>query len=167
MEDNFIKLKGTVEFDPIDRTKKHERQGVWKKTAVVNISGDICSYYCWFIKKRYNLHLQTPLRNSHITFISDRESDMNGKWEEIKKKWNGVEVNIVLDVDVRSDGLNWWLNIPNEYKNELNIIRKDLKLSSPFFPFHMTFGTAVNMYPSTERGVNVQRAKGMNEEHSK
>jgi len=31
----------------------------------------------------------------------------------------------------------------------------------------MTFGTAVNSYPISEKGVNRQRAKGMNEEHSK
>jgi hypothetical protein len=167
MEGNFIKLKGIVEFDPIDRTKKHERQSVWKKTAVVNISGNICSYYCWFIKKRYNLHLQTPFRNAHITFVSDRKSDINGKWEEVKEKWNGVEVEVILDVDVRSDGKSWWLNITNEYKNELNIIRKDLNLSSPFFPFHMTVGTAVDSRERNEKGLNVQSAVRMSEEHSK
>lgn len=167
MRGNFIKLKGTIEFDPIDITKKHERQGVWKKTALVNISGDICGYYCWFIKKRYNLHLQTPLRGAHITFISDRESDMNEKWEEVKKKWNAVDVDIMLDVDVRSDGLNWWFNVLSEYKSELNVIRKDLNLSNPFFPFHMTLGTAVNTYSNTENEVNAQKAIRMNEEHSK
>ena len=165
--DNTIKIKGIIEFDPIDRTKKHERQGTWKKIALVNIDGDICDYYCWFIKKRYNLHLQTPLRNAHVSFINDRESDTNGKWEEVKKKWNGQEVEIVLDVSPMSDEENWWLNIPNEERDGLHFIRAELGLGKPYFGLHMTIGTAINTFPRTKKGNNAMRAKIMNEEHSK
>jgi len=153
-------------FDPENVTSKQVRQGEWKKVAMVMIPGDIHKLYCWFLKKRYNLPLQYPLRGAHISFINDRASDMNGKWEEIKEKWNGKEVEIVLDVDARSDGLNWWLNIPNEERDGLHFIRAELGMGRPHFGLHMTFGTAVNMYPSTEKGTNIQRAKGMNEEHS-
>ncbi|MEK6828771.1 MAG: hypothetical protein AABY15_01505 [Nanoarchaeota archaeon] len=163
---NCIKISGTILFDPDNVTNKHERQGEWKKVAVVLIPGDIHLYYSWFIKKRYNLPLNPPLRGAHVTFINDRAKDMNGKWDEVKKKWNGRQIDIILDVDPRSDGLNWWFNVPNECRDELHHMRKELGLDRPFFGLHMTLGTAVNSYPRIDGGINAQRAMGMNEEHS-
>ena len=164
---NCIKISGTILFDPDSVTNKHERQGEWKRVAIILIPGDIHLYYAWFIKKRYNLPLNQPIRGAHVTFINDRASDMNGKWEEIKNKWNGKSIDVVLSVDPRSDELNWWLNIPNEHREELHSIRVELGLGRPFWGLHMTIGTAVDSYPRTEQGVNAQRAIGMNEEHSR
>lgn len=174
MENNIIKLKGVIEFDPIDLTKKHKNQGVWKKVAIVNISGDICEYYHWFIKKRFNLILQPPFRNSHVTLVNDRESDTNGKWEEVKAKWDGKEIDIYLHVDPflgiknrMGNYVDWWLTVPYEYRDELGSIRMELGLPArPYFGFHMTIGTAINFYPRHEPGINAIKAKGMFEEYS-
>jgi len=140
-----IKIKGKIKFDPINRTTKHHKQGSWKKLAMVIFDGDLSEYYAWFLKKRYNLTLNKPLRNSHITFINDRESDMNGKWGEMKEKYQSKEIEIVLSIDPithsRSSG-HWWLNIPEEDRCELHNLRGELGLSRPYWGLHMSLGYA-------------------------
>jgi hypothetical protein len=117
---NKIKVEGKIIFDPIDVTKKHQKQSSWKKVAMVHIGSDISEYYAWFIRKRYNINLTPPLRKAHITFINDRASEMNGKWKEVKKKWDGKKITITLSVDPRTDSdepnsdAHWWLNVPEE-----------------------------------------------------
>lgn len=155
-------------FDPEDVTSKHERQSSWKKVAMIMIPGDIHKLYCWFVKKRYNLPLKYPLRGAHISFINDRESEMNGKWEEVKNRWQGKKIDVILDVDPRSDEINWWLNIPNENRDEIHAIRAELGLGRPFFGLHMTIGSARNEYSPLENGGGTTvKAMGMHEEHSK
>ena len=140
-----IKIRGKIKFDPIDKTKKQTKQGSWKKVAMVIFDGDLPEYYAWFLKKRYNLTLNKPLRNSHITFINDRESDMNGKWKEIKEKYQAKEIEIVLSIDSitnsRSPG-HWWLNIPEEDRAELHDLRSELGLGIPYWGLHMSLGYA-------------------------
>lgn len=145
---NIIKIKGLIKFDPKNLTKKHQKQSNWKKVALVEFKCDISSYYSWFIKKRYNLILNKNIRPPHITFINDRASDMNGKWDEVKKKWDGKEIEITLSVDPRTDSAkdnsscHWWLNIPEEYRGQLHSIRAELGLGRPYWGLHMTLGYA-------------------------
>ncbi len=180
--DNCIKLSGTILFDPDNVTNKQERQSEWKKVAMVllepNLGRDekgITEYYAWFIKKRFNMPLHKPLRDAHVTFINDKESETNGKWEEVKKKWNGKKVEVVLNVDPflgiknrMGDYHTWWLTVPYENREELHSIRRELGLRDrPYFGLHMTIGTAVNFYPRHEAGINATKAMGMFEEHSR
>ncbi len=113
---NFVKIPGRILFDPKNVTNKQERQSEWKKTAMVLLEPDlnkgykgITEYYAWFIDRRYNLPLNKPIRNAHVTFINDRASDMNGNWEEVKNKWQGKEVEVVVHVDP-------FLGIKNRYR---------------------------------------------------
>jgi len=146
--ENTITIKGKIEFDPKDKTKKHVNQGSWKKVAMILFDGEICEYYSWFIQKRYNLVLNRPLRGAHITFINDREADMNGKWEEIKKKYQGKEIEVVLSVDPRTDSSDdkskghWWFNIPEEDRKELHDLRGELGLGRPHWGLHLALGYA-------------------------
>lgn len=175
--ENCIKISGTIVFDPANVTNKQERQSEWKKVAMVLLEpklnrakGDkgLADYYAWFIKKRYNLPLHRPLRDAHVTFINDRASDMNGKWEDVKSKWQGKKIDIILNVDPRSDGLNWWINIPEEHRKELHAIRAELGLGRPHWGLHMTIGTAVNFKGKPSfKGINAMNAMLMNEEQSK
>ena len=145
---NIIKVKGRIKFDPENKTNKHNNQATWKRVAMVLIDGELAEYYAWFINKRYNLPLNRPLRGAHITFINDRSSEMNGKWEEVKKKWDGKEIEVVLDIDPRTDSArdnssgHWWLNIPEEYRGELHGIRAELGLGRPYWGLHMALGYA-------------------------
>lgn len=148
---DVIKITGKILFEPENKTKKHVLQSSWKKIAMVQIDGDICQYYSWFIKRRYNLELNKPLRGAHISFINDSMQDLtqNGlipveeaesKWEEIKSKWDGKEVSIILDVSPRTDANHWWMNVVNRETHLLQDIRNEIGLSKPFYGLHMSLG---------------------------
>ena len=148
---NLIKIKGRFLFDPKDKTNKHKAQASWKKIAMIMFEGDLCEYYAWFIKKRYNLPLNKPLRGAHITFINDSLRDIGDgikNWEKIKAQYDGKEVEVILSVDPRTDSdspnstNHWWLNIPEEYRKELHDIRKEIGLGRPFYGLHLSLGHA-------------------------
>ncbi len=120
---------------------------------MVFIDGDVCEYYAWFLQKRYSITLNKPLRGAHISFINDSMRDLtqnNDKseeeilqlWEDVKTKWNGKEIDIVLDLNPKTDGRIWWLNIPNEEREGLQAIRNELGLDRPYFGMHMSIGYA-------------------------
>jgi hypothetical protein len=180
--ENCIKFKGKILFDPEEMTSKQGRQSEWKKFAMVVLEPDlnlgekgITDYYAWFFRKRFNIPLHRPLRGAHVTIINDRASDTNGKWEEVKSKWDGKEIDIYLHVDPflgiknrMGNYVDWWLTVPYEYRDELGAIRMELGLlAKPYFGFHMTIGTAINFYPKTGKEINATKAKGMFEEHSR
>jgi hypothetical protein len=150
---NKIKTYGTIVFDVEDKTNKHKSQSSWKKTAFVLIGDDSCQYYSWFLKKRYNIILNQPLRLSHISFINDSMRDLtqNGEiseelaleyWEQCKQKWDGKEIQIVLDLNPKTDDRSWWLNIPQDERDLLHAIRAEVGLGRPHFGLHMSLGYA-------------------------
>jgi hypothetical protein len=156
-ENNIVTFTGKIVFDPENKTKKHNAQASWKRVAMVvfepnnkTVSDGITGYYAWFIKKRYNLTLNPPLRGAHITFINDRGSDMNGKWEEVKNKWDGKSIDIKVLIDPRTDDKHWWFIVPEEHRKGLHDIRAELGLGRPYFGLHMTIGHAneKNIYHS-------------------
>lgn len=135
---NVIKAIGTIEFDPTNMTKKHEKQASWKRVAMVMLDGDIAEYYAWFLKRRHRVILNKPLRGAHVTFINDHEGETNGKWDAVKADWDKTEVSLRLNVDVRTNAEFWWMNVlPND---TLNALRTDLGLGKPHYPFHLTLG---------------------------
>ncbi len=145
-----VTYKGIIQFDLENLTNKHIKQADWKKTCMLLLEGEIFQYYQWFILKRYNLQLNKPLRESHISFINDRFTDVKGEtlenkellWNSIKSKYNGKEMNITLNVDVRTNAEHWWLNVVESSRNDLQLIRNELGLSLPYFGLHMTVGHA-------------------------
>jgi hypothetical protein len=176
---SIIKFEGIIKFDPQDVTNKHKKQSSWKKVAMIYLEKPgtkkgICEYYAWFLKKRYNLNLQKPLRGAHITFINDRVEDIKGDWEFVKKKWNNKKIDIYLNVEPRTDSAeskgrttyNWWINIPKNKRNEIQEIRNELGLGIPFFGLHMTIGRAVNIKDDSLYEMNAEKATQMNVEHS-
>ena len=169
---NTVELIGNIIFDPEDKTNKHIKQASWKKIAMVQIGADVCEYYAWFLKKRYNLLLHKPLRGAHVTFINDRASDMNDKWDVVKKKWDGKPIKITIDLTPRTDSdepnsdYHWWFSIPNENRFELQSIREELGLGKPFFALHMTIGRAVD-FTTDDYEPGAMKAKSMCVEHSK
>lgn len=153
MTTNLLYLSGKIQFEPEDKTRKHLNQASWKKIAMVMVDGEICEYYSWFIKRRYSLTLNKPLRGAHITFINDSMKDLtqNGQksvqealnaWDITKQKWHGKTIPIVIDLDPRTNGTHWWFNIPHEERDLLQSIRNELGLGKPFFGIHMSIGYA-------------------------
>tara|TARA_B100000963_G_C22631433_1_gene675125 strand:- start:1745 stop:2335 length:591 start_codon:yes stop_codon:yes gene_type:complete len=179
LKKNEIKLCGKIEFDPPDITNKHCEQSSWKKVAMITLEpydrakGGICDYYSWFLKKRFNISLLRPVRGAHITFINDHIKDINENWESVKKRWHSKSVDVVLNVEPKTDSSsekestithNWWLNVPQEHRVDIQKIRDELGLGLPFFSLHMTIGRAENFKKySTD---NSMKAKEMNVEQS-
>lgn len=168
---NTITLKGKIGFEPENKTKKHNAQASWKKIAMVFLDGDVAEYYAWYLKKRFNLVLNKPLRGAHISFINDRMGDMtlngtrtleevNTLWEQVKTKWNGKEVEIVLNLEPRTDDRSWWLNIPHENREVLQGIRNELGLGKPYFGMHMSLGYANEKYIEHSKYIHGLIKKG-------
>ena len=73
---------------------------------------------------------------------------MNGKWEMVKNKYNGTEMDVVFDVASQTDSNNpksschWWLDIPEEYREGLHGIRAELGLDRPYWGLHLSIGYA-------------------------
>jgi hypothetical protein len=150
--ENTITIQGKIVFDPEDKTKKHILQSSWKKMAMVLLDGDWCNYYAWFIEKRYNLKLNKPLRNAHVSFINDSYKDMIGdseqekeeKWRKVKEKWDGKIIDITLDLGFKTDGEHWWLRVSPEHRQIFDEIRTEIGLGRPYWGLHMTIGYANN-----------------------
>jgi hypothetical protein len=134
----FFKVTGTIEFEPENVTRKHERQSDWKRVAMIRTHCDMHFYYCWFLKRRFNLELNRPLRGSHVTFISDRMS--REPFEEAKKIFDGKSITFYLDTEPKTNGEHWWLRA---YSREANDIREAMGLErDPYFGLHFTLGYA-------------------------
>lgn len=152
----MITLKGKILFDPVNKTKKHDKQSSWKKIVLIEFESEfynngICDYYAWFIKKRYSINLNSPLRKAHVSLINDSIKDIGDdidKWDEFKRKYNNKEIEIRLNNDPRTDSNDsnstghWWLRICKESEKKLISIRNEIGLGKPFYPFHMTIGHA-------------------------
>lgn len=141
---NIIKYTGYFEFDPENVTNKHKNQSSWKKVAFVVFGEDLSEYYSWFIYKRYNLKLNKLLRLPHVSFINDALDNFKllDRWDNIKEKYNNKPIELIVNVDVRTNGDHWWLNIADESRMELNKIRTELGLDNPYFGLHLSVGRA-------------------------
>lgn len=106
------------------------------------LDGDMHLYYGWFIKRRYGIELNRPLRGSHVTFVNDKMKD-DVLWNKVRDKWNGKEISIQLDVNAKTNSDYWWLKVVDgEGKQYFDKVRKELGLGEPFFSYHMTIGWA-------------------------
>lgn len=133
-----ISLKSPIIFNPVNKTNKHQKQSAWKKVALVNINGDLSEYYSYWLKKRYGLILNRPIRGAHFTVINDKVS--NEIWEEARKIFHKKEIELHYDIDdIRSDGKHWWIKV---YSEDAENIRNAMGIGRPFWGPHITIGYA-------------------------
>jgi hypothetical protein len=138
MKNRVVKYRGTLEFSPVDVTKKHISQSTWKCVAILKTGCDLDEYYSWFLKRRFNLQLNRNLRGSHITFINDRME--KSVFNEGLNFYNGKECDFYLDINPLSNGKHWWFRA---YSSNLEAIRMSLGLSpDPYLGLHFTLGHA-------------------------
>jgi len=137
---DWIELEGKLVFDVQDKTKKHQSQSTWKKSAIVLFVDDLCEYYSWLIKKRYNLALNKPIRGSHYTVVNDKFSELIN-WDETKAKYDGIKIKVYYNPNFRSNSEHWWFKA---FSIEGNKIRKELGLGWPYFNPHITVGLVNN-----------------------
>lgn len=187
---NEITYTGKIVFDPPDYTTKHKSQSSWKKIAMVVFDGDMCDYYAWFIKKRYGIILNPPIRGAHISFINDHVNDLNGgfydktksgtekernhMWEQLKKKYHNTKIEITISTNIQTNGEHVWLRIEHEHRQDLYNIRSEVGLPMPNLGknkdgtlkplgLHLTIGYPVNgRVDSDEFEDGVMKAGRMN-----
>lgn len=146
----MIQYIGKIHFEPENITKKHEKHAEWKRVAMVIFSGEIVDYYKWFLAKNYGLKLINPLRGPHVTFINDAFNKISGEtdeekealWTATKLKWEGIEIPVNIDLDIRTDSKWWWYNVSKEHRVELQAIRNELGIGIPYYGLHLTIGSA-------------------------
>lgn len=130
-------IKGKIKFDPPEYTKKHNRQGAWKKVVIIEFPGtDLDGMWRWYMNKRFGLKLNPPIRKCHVTLINDKVTGVD--WNEIKRKYDGQYVNVQVTNRLRSNGEHWWLNV--ESNHAFDQIRCECLLSDPFYGYHLTIG---------------------------
>jgi hypothetical protein len=168
---HLISYVGKILFEPENKTKKHLAQASWKKVAMVIFNGDIAEYYSWFLKKRFNLELNKPLRGAHITFINDSIDDLLNRtgsvaekeeaWNKLKEKWDGKEISVTLNLRPFSDVSHWWLIVDHKHRDELHAIRSEIGLGRPYFGLHMTIGYANEKNISHSKYINSLNDSGL------
>ncbi len=132
---------GMIHFEPRVLTKKHSKQS-WKNVAIIHINDDLWKYYQWFLKNRFHLFLEQPIRGTHLTIINDIISD-RPQYEIGKHKWNNQIVEFEYSNELRTDGKTWWLRAMTTPNSIGEQIRIESGLSpKPYFGFHITIGTA-------------------------
>lgn len=127
-----LTLTGKIDF-PRNVTKKHHTKQ--RTVIMIRTYDDLESYYRWFIFKRFGLQLNSTVRGSHITIVSEI-----GKhdWSQHQQLLNGKPIDFVLHLTPKTNGKHWWL--PVESLDAENV-RSILGLPThPFHPFHLTIG---------------------------
>jgi hypothetical protein len=133
-------MKGVLLVDPPNVTRKHKNQSIWKRVAIIQFPGDETDrLWRWYMKSRYGLELNQPLRQSHVTIINDKFND-DHKWNEFKRKFNHTEFRIEPTKELRSNGEHWWLKVNSN--PIIEHLRSYLNLGPPFFQYHLTIGLA-------------------------
>ena len=131
-----IEAKGKLIFNPVNITKKHEKQD-WKKIVMINIDCNIDKYYAWFLKKRFDLNLLPNLRGPHITIISDIISNIE-LYNNAENLFNNKEISFFYELEPRTNAKHWWLRI---HCPEAESIREYIGLTrEPYHSFHLTIG---------------------------
>jgi len=142
----MLELIGKIEFDPVNVTKKHNKQASWKKTAMVKFDCDIWEYYSWFLKKRFNLYLNKPLRGTHLTIINDKfDTETEYLYDQGRQLFHGKEIRIQYDPTLirANDKGHWWINAQSD---DAKNIRSVMGLTpDPYFGFHITIGLATHL----------------------
>ena len=150
MTENYIMSKGIMTFDPVNRTKKQNKQGSWKRTAMIIVNDDTYQYYQWLIERRYpfiqgvlgeSKWLNPPLRGTHVTIINDmvgRDFSEEG-YNRVKEKYDGQEVYFFFDPveGIRNNGEHIYFKVECPMGME---IRKEAGLGDPYFGLHITIG---------------------------
>lgn len=139
MKSELISCTGIIKFNPVDKTKKHKSQATWKRVAMILTGDDIAEYYAWFIKRRYNLQLNKPLRGTHVTFINDRVAEVP-LFDRAQKLYDGKKIKFYIDPNPRTDGKYWWLKVTSATSERIR--RTAGGTPQPYYPMHLTIGYA-------------------------
>lgn len=134
----MFEIKGILDFDPPNVSKKHERQSSWKKVAIIRFVGDTHLYYEWLLERRFGLIFNAPLRGTHLTVINDIVDD--NAYSECRARFHGKEICAIYDPTsiMSNERGHWWMEAKCDAAAE---IRKSIGLDPiPYFGMHITIG---------------------------
>jgi hypothetical protein len=140
----MLEIRGILEFDPVNVTKKHLAQSSWKRCAMVRFDCDLYAYYAWFLEKRFNLKLNKPLRGTHLTIINDRFESFSD-YSKARELFHGKEISVEFDPSLIRSNMkgHWWINADSQdARNIRQIIGLD---PNPYFGYHITIGRATHL----------------------
>lgn len=140
----MFEIKGRLEFDPVNVTRKHLAQSSWKRTAMVRFDCDLTQYYSWLIERRFNLKINKPLRGTHFTIINDRfESDEI--YSQCRQMFHGKEITVSYDPTLirANDKGHWWLKADSDDARNIRVVTG--LDPNPYFGFHITIGLATHL----------------------
>ena len=155
----MFEIKGIMEFDPVDVSKKHAVQSSWKKVAMVRFHEDeTFRYYKWLLEQRLGLRipgknafewkgrLNEPLRGTHVTAINDIIDDE--VYLQAKEIFHGKEASITYDPTLircsqKGERMWWYMDV---YSEDIANMRAAMDLGDPFHNLHMTIGLVNPMF---------------------
>ncbi|WP_151633848.1 hypothetical protein [Noviherbaspirillum aerium] len=135
-----LTVRGRLAYDlpPRRSSKPYD-----KRSLVATLpEDDLDLLYQWFIERRYGqaLRLNRPIFGTHVTIVRHEEHVPN---MQLWGKYEGVEVDIAYDVEVRRHFGFWSLPV---YSEEFQQIRAELGLP-PEPDFHITIGRQFDWQP--------------------
>jgi hypothetical protein len=150
----MFEVKGILEFDPVDVSKKHAQQSTWKKVAMVRFpkEDETFSYYKWLLEQRFGVRipdtnvfewkgrLNDPVRGTHVTAINEIIDDEI--YLQAKEIFDGKEVSITYDPTLircnkKGDKMWWHMKV---YSDDIMNIRTAMGLGAPYHSLHLTIG---------------------------
>jgi hypothetical protein len=153
----MFELRGKIKFDPINFTRKHNKQSSWKKVAMIQLDDDIYAYYSWFIEKRFGIKLNKPIRGTHFTIINDIID--NDVYLQAKDIFDGKDITFFIDptnIKANSTG-HWWIKV---YSDDAQNIRNAMGLGEAYFGFHLTIGLATHENLEQSEYIRICQTEG-------
>jgi hypothetical protein len=133
-------IRGTLAYDLPPRASK---KPYLKRSLVATLPhDDLDLLYQWFIERQYGqaLRLNRPIFGTHVTIVRHGEPVADwGLWG----KYQGMEVDIAYDVELRNHFGFWSLPVYNDWFQD---IRRELGLP-PEPDFHITIGRQFDWQP--------------------
>jgi hypothetical protein len=128
-----LKLTGTLNYSP--KLLGDRISSKWWLT--IKCDTGLAKYW----RHLYHLHthrcyrLDPPSWREHVTIIRDEEPAelYRARWE----KWAGHEIEFEVIPKVEHNNEYYWLPVICE---EAMLIRKELGLAEPYYPFHFSIG---------------------------
>ena len=152
----MIEIKCKLSYDPVPLTGNAEKMSrPW--WMIATIDGEMTDYYAWFLKKRTGIVLQRPAWGAHISVIRGEEPVNKELWKKHEQK----EVNLLYDIDLRTNGDHWWMRV---FSRDLLDVREELGLFRfPQFAMHLTLGRPT---PKTEETSKIYHSFFENQNQS-
>lgn len=153
----IIQMTGHFQFDPPAITNKHEKQSDWKTTAFITFRGcEMHDYYAWFLRKRFNLALNSPLRDTHVSFINDRlTNEQRSSYAKAKAQYDGRPASVLYSPElIRTNGKHWWIKAESA---DADRVRDSIGLDKIYMPYHITIGHVNEKQTNQEHSAYILR----------